>query len=439
MRRLTLLFPLLAVVLCGFLAVSEAPSGPVVVKAIRLGEDAKGQTRLVLDVEGRPTYTLTARGEVDPEIIVDLEGVDFKIAGGSSAQSEAAGIVDGKGHITRVSFGPRRLRISLRRHALPTRDFVLPPSGTIRHHRLVIDLDEVDTGEFAAAIADSPTQALGDPGPMVLARRKPVPPPTLKPLPDPSIIAPVQVSLRLPEPDQERTRPMIVLDPGHGGYEPGAIGVAKTKEKDVTLAYARDLKKVLERRGYDVRLTRSDDSYVMHNDRIQLARGQGADLFMSIHADSHEDRSLRGASVYTLSERRSDKMANELRKDGAFVLFDVEISSNDGVGDILLDLAQSNARQSSDRLADALITSMGPTMPLLKNPKRRGALLVLLSPDVPAVLVELAFLSNPRDEANLTNGTWRRQAVTAIADGIDSYFDAEGLETRLAGGAGRSG
>ncbi|MEO1656783.1 MAG: N-acetylmuramoyl-L-alanine amidase [Pseudomonadota bacterium] len=438
MRRLTLLFPLLAVVLCGFLAVTEAPSGPVIVKAIRLGEDGKGQTRLVLDVDGRPIYSLGAKGAIDPEIVVELEGVDFLVRG-NGAQPQASGSVEGRGHISRVSYAPNLLRISLRRHALPTRSFVLPPKGDIKHHRLVIDLDGVDTTDFAEAASTYAPRTETRSQETVLAQVKSVPPPRLKPLPDPSIIETVRVSLGNTREQEANTKPIIVLDPGHGGYEPGAIGVANTKEKDVTLAYAKDLKRTLERRGYDVRLTRSDDSYVMHGDRIQLARSQGADLFMSIHADSHEDHSLRGASVYTLSDRRSDRMASEMREDGDFVLFDVEISSDDGVGDILLDLAQSNARQSSDRLADALVKSMGTTMPLLKNPKRRGALLVLLSPDVPAVLVELAFLSNPRDEANLNNATWRRRSVGSIADGIDDYFDAVGLETRLAGGTSRSG
>ena len=438
MRRLTLLFPLLAVVLCGFLAVTEAPSGPVIVKGIRFGEDAQGQTRLVLDIDGRPTYDIGAKGEVDPEIVVELDGVDFMVPG-VGLQPEASGSLQGLGHISRVSYAPNLLRISLHRHALPTRSFVLPPKGDIRHHRLVIDLDRVDTAEFAEAADSYRPSETPITQPVVLARGNPVPPPRLKPFPDPAIMTPVAVRLPQNQGPEEGTKPMIVLDPGHGGFEPGAIGVGSTKEKDITLAFAKDLQKTLERRGYDVKLTRRDDTYVPHGERIQLARSQGADLFMSIHADSHEDRSLRGGSVYTLSDRRSDKMASELREDGDFVLFDVEISSDDGVGDILLDLAQSNARQSSDRLADSLVASMQTSMPLLNNPKRRGALLVLLSPDVPAVLVELAFLSNPRDEANLTNATWRRQSVGSIADGIDNYFDAVGLETRLAGGASRSG
>ncbi|MEM7739281.1 MAG: N-acetylmuramoyl-L-alanine amidase [Pseudomonadota bacterium] len=438
MRRLTLLFPLLALVLCGFLAVSEAPSGPVVVQSIRLGEDAQGQTRLVLDIDGRPAYRIGAKGDIDPEIVVELEDVDFRVLG-LGAERQSSGTMEGRGHIGRLSYAPQLLRISLRRHALPTRSFILPPSGDIRHHRLVIDLDHVGQDDFAGAAASFDPRSTGDAEPVLLARVGPVLPPSIKPIRIQNVAERVLVSQASSPTDEPRSKPIIVLDPGHGGYEPGAVGVARTKEKDITLAYSKDLKLVLERRGYDVRLTRSDDSYVEHANRIQLARTEGADLFMSIHADSHEDHSLRGASVYTLSERRSDKMANELREDGEFVLFDVEISNDDGVGDILLDLAQSNARQSSDRLADALVASMKTRMPLLKNPKRRGALLVLLSPDVPAVLVELAFLSNPRDEANLNNATWRRQSVTAIADGIDDYFDAEGLETRLAGGTGRSG
>ncbi|MEM9809884.1 MAG: N-acetylmuramoyl-L-alanine amidase [Pseudomonadota bacterium] len=439
MRRLTLLFPLLVIVLCGFLAVSEAPQGPVTIKNIRMGVNENGQTRLVLDVEGRPSYLLGATGDVDPEIAIHIDDAQFLISSETTGRAEDSGSLDGRGHIDRVSFSPNLVRITLSETALPTRNFILPPAGKITHHRLVIDLDTVRAEDFASAAREFTAPVPTDEAPVVVASQRVAPAPSLKPralsMPDLADLP----ALPVPADSKDSERPMIVLDPGHGGRDPGALGRSGTLEKNITLAFAKSLQRILIRRGYDVVLTRDDDTLVPHEGRIHRARTEGADLFLSIHADAHDDRSLRGGSVYTLSERRSAKMADDLRRDGDFILYDVEVSGSDDVGEILLDLAHSNTRHNSDRLASALVTSMQPVMPLVNNPKRRGALLVLLSPDVPAVLVELAFLSNTRDEANLASSTWRRTAANALADGIDGYFDAVGIEARLAGGPGGSG
>jgi N-acetylmuramoyl-L-alanine amidase len=455
MRRLLLIPPLLILLFFGVLAASER-SGPVVVTDIRMGVNAEGQTRLVLDVEGEPVHLAGPSTRSGVELLVHVENARFTVPGGL----EGSGSKPGKGIIDQVFFEPNLVRVALVGPALPTRVFVLDPKGEVKHHRLVIDLDPADRETFVAEAEKfgAPLQSLETAVAELEAQRPPArvaeavvepgvapetsgsfPTPTLKPQAEPVEVAVLPEPVPAREPAMTRSRPLIVLDPGHGGHEPGAIGMARTKEKNVTLGFAAALKDVLEERGYEVKMTRSTDVYVPHAQRIQMARDSGADLFMSIHADSHEDHSLRGASVYTLSANRSERMANELKNTGDFVLFDVKVSSDDGVGDILLDLAQTNAQQNSDRLANNLVEAMGTTMPLLKNPKRRGALLVLLSPDVPAVLLELAFLSNPRDEANLTSSSWRRTAVGAIADGIDGYFDDVGIEARLAGGGGSSG
>ncbi|GGY41476.1 N-acetylmuramoyl-L-alanine amidase family protein [Parvularcula lutaonensis] len=457
MRRLLVLPPLLIVLLCGFLAVSEEAGSSVEVSGIRMGVDAKGQTRIVLDLDKRPAFMVGPVEGVEPELVLHLDGGSFAMT------ANGTGDMEGKGVIDRVEWAPDVVRIRLDGFALPTRSFVLPPSGKIEHYRLVIDLDGVSSTEFEKAASEfrEPLHALPDPEPApmpavaepqrnpVMAEAKSLGPPSLKPqrpnsVPlvedEPDILVYDMPELP-PEPVAPilKQRPLIVLDPGHGGYEPGSIGQNGTREESVTLSFAKALEIILERRGYDVLLTRDDDSYVKHEDRIGLAREMQADLFMSIHADSHEDKTLRGGSVYTLSARRSEKLEDEIRSHGQFQLFDVEVSNDDGVGDILLDLAQTATRHNSDRLATALIDNMRPTMPLLKNPKRRGALLVLLSPDVPAVLVELAFISNTKDEANLTSSSWRRSAATAIADGVDDYFEQSGVEARLAGGSGDSG
>ncbi|MCQ8185102.1 N-acetylmuramoyl-L-alanine amidase family protein [Parvularcula maris] len=449
MRRFVVLPPVLLVLLLGFFALADDDKGLVAVSNIRMGVDDKGQTRLVLDLDRRPDFLVVPDDTKGVQLVVGLEGGVFAMDGGS-------GFKTGTGLVRRADFAPGQLRITLEEFALPSRSFVLPPAGDIDHFRLVIDLDKAAGETFTKAAADA--RALAEPEeveepaaaevraeapaePVQTASVRRILPPSLKPArtvrDDRRSDFPSLAELPAPrEVLPAKTRPLIVLDPGHGGHDAGAVGQKGSLEDTVTLAFSQDLAKVLRRRGYDVLLTRNDDTYVKHDERIGFARTKGADLFMSIHADSHEDHSLRGASVYTLSARRSEKLENDIRREGNFVLFDVEVSNEDGVGDILLDLAQSATRQNSDRLADSLVKNMRREMPLLKNPKRRGALLVLLSPDVPAVLVELAFLSNSRDEANLTSPAWRGRSVAAIADGVDAYFLETGVEQRLAGGGG---
>ncbi|MEM9840045.1 MAG: N-acetylmuramoyl-L-alanine amidase [Pseudomonadota bacterium] len=444
MRRLLVLPPLVILLLCGFLAVGDDPSRSVEVASIRLGEDGKGTTRIVFDLDARPDYLIGPVDSGAPELVIHLDGGRFTVVGGSGSQ-------DGKGLVDTVHYGPNVVRLELKGSALPSRSFIMPPSGDITYHRLVIDVEAAAPQVFAAEASKfqaplkepqtEPAVQVAELAPQAApATAKKLPPsPSLKPSRAEVILADLPPLPPVMAPTIVKARPLIVLDPGHGGRDPGAIGAGGTLEKDIALSYSRALKSTLERRGYDVILTRSDDTYVAHEDRIGLARDRDADLFLSVHADSNTDKTLRGGSVYTLNPRRSDRMGEEIRSTGNFILYDVEVTTEDGVGDILLDLAQSTTQQNNDRLARALVASMRGTMPLVKNPKRDGALLVLLAPDVPAVLVELAFLSNSRDEANLRSTTWRRSAVNAIADGVDSYFDEAGLDGRLAGGLANSG
>lgn len=518
MRRLLVLPPLLIVLLCGFLAVNDDSSSGVVIQNVRLGQDAQGQTRIVLDLDRRPEYLAgpTRQENQSPQFVISL-------AGGKFALDQGQGARPGVGWVEKFRFDEGVVRFDLAGPALPSRSFVLPPAGQKTFYRLVIDLDSAADAQFAeeasafearlqealghnntemaeASVASEASASpsaqltleqagLSEPngGPSNEGRRGGVlslfsrrsrsdneaaqdqtsdagrladaagfatstvaalPVPSLKPAPRddvllsqllPQIIEAADEAPSALVPRRVKSRPLIVLDPGHGGRDSGAVGINGTHEDAITLAYSKVLKAALMRRGYDVMLTRSDDTLVPHEERIGLARDVDADLFMSIHADSIKDRSVRGASVYTLSERRSERLGDDIRKDGNFVLYDVEVSSDDGVGDILLDLAKSATMQNSDRLASALVRNMRGKMPLVKNPKRRGALLVLLSPDVPAVLVELAFLSNAADEANLRSSAWRQLAVTAIADGVDAYFDETGVEARLAGAVSDSG
>jgi len=217
-------------------------------------------------------------------------------------------------------------------------------------------------------------------------------------------------------------RPVIVIDPGHGGRDPGAIGVKGTHEKTITTKAANELAARLRRSGrYKVILTRNDDSYVDHDDRLRIARTGQADLFISIHADSAGRRSVRGASVYTLADRakgRSKRIVNNQNW-----ILDVDLSEqSDPVGDILVDLAQRKTESQSDAFAEILLEELKGKTTLVGNSHRRAGYYVLLAPDVPAVLLELGFLSNPQDEKLLKTKAHRTRILTAVERAIDIYM-----------------
>lgn len=217
-------------------------------------------------------------------------------------------------------------------------------------------------------------------------------------------------------------KPIIAIDPGHGGYDPGAIGGAGTREKVVTLAAALELKKQLLNTGrYEVVLTRSKDIYVVHDERVRAARAIDADLFISIHADSLDKPSTRGASVYTLADYARKRSTRLVDKQNW--ILDVDLSeTSEGVGDILVELAQRSTFSNSDKFAEMLVPELSKVTPILGNTHRRAGLAVLLAPDVPAILLEMGFLSNAEDERALNSEAHRRKIMSAIVTTVDAYF-----------------
>jgi N-acetylmuramoyl-L-alanine amidase len=218
-------------------------------------------------------------------------------------------------------------------------------------------------------------------------------------------------------------RRVIVIDAGHGGRDPGANGTArKAKEKDITLAAALRLRDLLEARGgYHVVLTRDGDVFLPLQERVKIARDNQADLFVSLHADAHSDAKAKGASVYTLSENGSNRAKNVMEAQD----WDIDLGGgarSERVESILIDLAQRETTNRSADFAQALIAELGEVGPLLRNTHRNAGFFVLLAPDVPAVLVELGFLTHPEDEARLANATSRGALMEAVADAVDTYF-----------------
>ena len=221
-----------------------------------------------------------------------------------------------------------------------------------------------------------------------------------------------------------RPPPLVILDPGHGGHDPGATGAAGTLEKDVTLANALALKARLEGLGLcQVALTRGRDRYVPLDQRLELAQGIGAALMISLHADALSDTSVRGASVYTLSKQASDQETEALaNRENGSVHGVPAAAVTPEVADILASLANRETRAASSRLSSEVVRGLGRDVPVLPTPERHANFAVLHSPDIPSVLVEMGFLSNPADEAVLIDPEHQDLIARSIARAVGAWF-----------------
>jgi N-acetylmuramoyl-L-alanine amidase len=218
----------------------------------------------------------------------------------------------------------------------------------------------------------------------------------------------------------------IVVDPGHGGIDPGALGKSGTKEKDVVLAFAREVEKQIEDRpGYEVVLTRSGDTFISLRDRVRIARSSRADLFIVVHADAVRNKQVRGATVYTLSEKASDAEAEELahneNKSDLIAGVDLAEESNEIAG-ILIDLAQRETRNHAGFFARSVVRELKQATRFTGKPLRSAGFRVLRAPDVPSILLELGYLSHPADESQLKSAAWRRDLARRLVEAVDSYF-----------------
>jgi N-acetylmuramoyl-L-alanine amidase len=220
--------------------------------------------------------------------------------------------------------------------------------------------------------------------------------------------------------------PLVMLDPGHGGKDPGAIGYSGTYEKHVALATALELRHQLEAEGrYRVELTRAQDVFIPLDDRVERAQRRGAALFVSMHADALTDHSVRGASVYTLAQNASDAQTAALARTensaDRFIGRQWRATSPE-VSHILASLVRRETRAGSARIARSLVGSLDRDLPMLENPGRHAGFVVLKAADIPSVLVEMGFMSNPRDEAALRKSDHRRLVAQAMHRAVDAYF-----------------
>lgn len=250
----------------------------------------------------------------------------------------------------------------------------------------------------------------------------------------PVLAEPVRLARPLAGPASAR---FVMLDPGHGGKDPGAIGISGTYEKHVALAAAQELRRQLEGSGrYKVELTRARDVFIPLEQRVAIAQKRGAALFVSMHADALADRSVRGASVYTLADHASDAQTEALaqRENAADRFAGPEFrGTSPEVARILASLVEQETRVGSARMARSVVGAMGRDVPLLTNPARHAGFVVLKAADIPSVLVEMGFMSNPQDEAELRQPQHRRLVATALHRAIDAYFAQGASPPRSAG------
>ncbi len=371
-----------------------------VVSAARIGIHT-GATRFVMDMNHRVDYRVFTLAN-PYRVVIDMPELSWALPpGGGEA---------GRGLIERYRYGlfradTFRVVLDMAKPVRVRKHFVIEPTG--KHgYRLVFDLEPVSESRFE------------DQGALQLAAL---------PTPKPRVPKAQPPMGQMPRrSDGKRT---VVIDPGHGGVDPGAIGVGGVYEKKVTLATSKLLKRELEASGrYHVVLTRERDIFIPLRERVAIARRNGAELFLSLHADSIGKKSLRGASVYTLSDKASDAEAAELanRENQADVIAGVDLTNRDPVvSGILIDMGMGYTAQLSGRLQEFVIANLSGSTRMLRKPARSAGFAVLKAPDVPSVLVELGFLSNRRDAAMLRSSKHQAKLAKSLRHAVDAYFASE--------------
>ena len=367
---------------------------------VRVGQH-DGMTRLILDLTEPTTFKIFALSR-PPRVVIDLPALHWAL--------EERSFVVGHSGVVRLRYGQfrpdtSRIVVDLDQPLAvrQARMFAADAEDTAPH-RLVLEFVPVSLSAYEAAARPPKPVLRAKPA----APAGPVPLPKLKPAPKP-------------------VRHLIAIDAGHGGRDPGAIATNGLREKTLALAFARELRTVLVESGrYQAVMTRDGDRKIRLKRRVVIARNAGADLFLSIHLDRLENRDVRGASVYTLSDEASDVETAELaaRENKADIVADVDLTDgyDEDVAKVLISLVQQNTMNCSAALAATLLPELERVAPLIRRPHRFGDFRVLKAPDIPSVLVELGFLSNDQDAERLTSKTHRRALAGAILNALDTYF-----------------
>ncbi|HVY56925.1 MAG TPA: N-acetylmuramoyl-L-alanine amidase [Xanthobacteraceae bacterium] len=378
---------------------AAGPSFPRATDARLGGDDSK--TRFILDLSQK--IEIRAFTLADPyRVVIDLPQIEFLLPpktgehGRGLVKAFRYGLVmQGGSRIVLDVTGPVRVE----------KAYVLDPSGD-QPARLVLELARVDRQTFMRAVAiDNYLPRHND-----------------------------RTDQDVPH-DPGDSRPLVVLDPGHGGIDNGTRAPSGENEKDIVLDFAKLLREKLQQSGkYRVLMTRTDDTFVPLAERVHFARQRQAQLFISIHCDAlpRGEGEAQGASIYTLSEHASDAEAARLAdaENKADVIAGVDLTAEPGdIADILIDLAQRETKSFSAQFARTLANELKLAARLHKHPLKSAGFRVLTAPDVPSVLVELGYVSNKDDLRQLTSGSWRSRAADAVVHAVDTYF-----ARRIAGG-----
>jgi N-acetylmuramoyl-L-alanine amidase len=383
-------------IILGFASLSPAAADVTQVRIV--GDGAPTRITLWTDTAETADGLLT-EGNGERKVVLLLSRNGYSAAG------------EGNGGVESWSLEPGRLEFTLDRPMAVTRMLRLPPTGKERAYRVILDLDTISPTRYTVA-ARRDTKKLAKLETQFAEARA-----------DAKKLAGAATA---PRKSTGPRKHVIVIDAGHGGKDPGALAVNGGKERDITLKAALALRDVLEQTGkYEVRLTRDTDVYVEHEDRVTMARNWGAELFISLHADAAGSASVAGASVYTISARGETRIDRESSRN------DWKIAIEDGtpgqLNGLLEDLVKRETKTRSAEFAELLLPELAAAGPVLRNTHRNAGYYVLLAPDVPAVLVELGFVTNADDAKRLQSEKGRKAAVTAIASAIDAYFDQQDL------------
>jgi N-acetylmuramoyl-L-alanine amidase len=383
---------------------SAAADSLPVATAARLGGD-ETQTRFVMDFSRK--IDLRAFTLADPyRVVIDIPQVVFQLP--AKAGDGGRGLIKAF-RFGLVMQGGSRLVFDLAKPARIDKAFVVDATDGVPA-RLVLDLQPTDRESFLRRVAaDSRVSRVEAP--------------------------------RTEGADAKNSdpRPLVVLDPGHGGIDTGTKGPGGQEEKDIVLSFALQLRDCIEKAGkYRVLMTRTDDTFIPLGDRVRVARDAGAARFVSIHADSlpHGEGDAQGASVYTLSEKATDSEAARLaeKENRADVIAGVDLKSEpDDVAGILIDLAERETKSFSVQFAHKVVGEMRGIARLHKTPLKSAGFRVLRAPDVPSVLVELGYVSNRQDLQLLLSDAWRNRTADAIAQAVDGYFASRAAGTTRAG------
>ncbi len=370
------------------------------VNNMRIGQGI-GSVRIVFDADSAFNYKVFLL--TDPQrLVVDVENVE--VSGKIETTHENNNLISS----TRIGSleNGKRIVFDLRKPVTVKKAFMLPPQSDFGW-RFVVDVELASEREFSSRVGIS--NALGNDN---AVKNK---------------TSSSRSQAKAEPSGAKSSKKIIVLDPGHGGQDPGAIGYSGVYEKNITLAMAKELKEILESCGkYKVYLTRNKDIFIPLRERVQIARRYEADLFLSIHADSAVNRKATGLSVYTLSETASDKEAAALaeRENKADVIAGLNFAEHSKeVSDILINLAQRETMNRSSEFATFMVQEMRKSVKLVDNTHRFAGFAVLKGPDIPAVLLEMGYLSNRNEERLLKQKDYRRKLASSTRKAMDKYFE----------------